>query len=105
MDSKQFIIQNALNRLAYQVDSTALASPEKSLVMQKLHSVDTLFLEHLCGLSQRRLTATNLAYIICFVAGIDTQIVATIFTVTPATVYSGRYRLRACFPADTFLPF
>lgn len=105
MDSKQFIIQNALNRLTYQVDSTSLAPQEKSLVMHKLRGVDTLFLEHLCELSKRRLTATNLAYVMCFVAGLDTQIVATIFTVTPATVYSVRYRLRAYFPQDTILPF
>ena len=105
MESKQFIIQNALNRLAYQVDSTLLAPQEKSLVMQKLRSVDTLFLEHLCGLSRRRLTATNLAYIICFVAGLETQIVATIFTVAPATVYSVRYRLRAYFSKGVILPF
>ena len=67
--------------------------------------VDTLFLERLCEQSQRRLSATNLSYIICFVAGLDTQTIANVFTVAPATVYSVRYRLRAYFPQGTILPF
>ena len=105
MDSQQLIIQNALTKLTYQVDAALLTAQEKSLVMQKFHGVDTRFLEHLCGQAQRRLTATNLAYIICFAAGLETQTIATIFTVTPATVYSVRYRLRACFKQGTILPF
>lgn len=105
MDSKQFIIQNALTRLTCRIDAMSMSSQEKSLVIQSLRSVDTLFLERLCEQSQRRLSATNLSYIICFVAGLDTQTIANVFTVAPATVYSVRYRLRAYFPQGTILPF
>ena len=105
MDNKQLIIKNALTRLACQVDAMPLSLQEKSLVTHRLHSIDPLFLERLCDQSLRRLTGTNLGYIICFVAGLDTQIIASIFAVTPATIYSVRCRLRAYFPKETILPF
>lgn len=105
MDSKKLIIQNALTQLSHRVNSSLLSGTARGAAVERIESVDTQLLVRLCSESTRPLTTTNLLYIICFLAGLDTQTIAVIFGIEIGTVYSVRYRLRAYFPADIFLPF
>lgn len=105
MDSKKLIIRNALTQLNHRVNSSSLSGTAKVSVVERVESIDTQLLLRLCSESTRPLTITNLLYIICFLAGLDTQTIAVVFGIEMGTVYSVRYRLRAYFPADVFLPF
>ena len=105
MDSKQLIIQNAITQLSYQINACALSAQERTAVLERVRCVDTVLLERLCSQSSRTLTTTNLLYIICFLAGLETQVIASIFAIEVATVYSVRYRLRAYFTSSVIQPF
>jgi len=105
MDNKQLIIQNALTQLNHRIKSSSLNQDAKNSVWERVNGVDIQLLERLCSQSSRPLTVINLLYVLCFLAGLDTQTIAAIFTIESGTVYSVRYRLRAYFPADVFLPF
>ena len=105
MDGKQLFIQNAKTQLEHRVQSSALGRDLIHVVQQRIIDVDVTLAAHLCDQSLRSLTTTNLSYILCFLAGLDTQTIATIFMIEPASVYSVRYRLRAYFPKKTILPF
>ena len=104
MDSKQLIIQNAITQLGHQINSCALSARERIAVLERIQCVDTV-LERLCSQSSRPLTKTNLLYILCFLAGLETAVIASIFAIEMATVYSVRYRLRANFDSSVILPF
>lgn len=105
MDGKLLFIQNVKTRLEHRIQSSALGRDVRSIVQQCIVDVDITLVMHLCDQSLRTLTTTNLSYILCFLAGLDTQTIATIFMIEPASVYSVRYRLRAYFPKETILPF
>lgn len=105
MDSKQLIIQNAITQLGHQINSCALSAQERIAVLERIQCVDTVLLERLCSQSSRPLTKTNLLYILCFLAGLETAVIASIFAIEMATVYSVRYRLRANFDSSVILPF
>lgn len=105
MDGKLLFIQNAKTQLEHRVQSSALGRELIYVVQQRIIDVDVTLVAHLCDQSLRSLTTTNLSYILCFLAGLDTQTIATIFMIEPASVYSVRYRLRAYFPKKTILPF
>ena len=105
MDGKLLLIQNAKTQLEYRIQSSLLGKEICKMVKQRVIELDVSLVLHLCNSSLRKLTSTNLSYIICFLAGLDTQTIATIFMIEPASVYSVRYRLRAYFPKETILPF
>ena len=105
MDGKQLFIQNAKTQLEQRIQSSALGKDAISVVQQRIVNVDITLVAYLCECSERTLTATNLSYILCFLAGLDTQTIATVFMIEPASVYSVRYRLRACFPKHVVMPF
>jgi ABC-type proline/glycine betaine transport system permease subunit len=105
MDGKLLFIQNAKTQLEHRIQSSALGGDARSAVHNRVVDVDVTLVAHLCSQSLRSLTTTNLSYILCFLAGLDTQTIATIFMIEPASVYSVRYRLRAYFPKKTILPF
>lgn len=106
MESMQLIIQNAITRLIHQINScVALSEQDRSATIARVQSVDVALLEQLSSHSARPLTVTNLLYIICFLAGLETQLIAVLFAIEVATVYSVRYRLRAYFSSCAILPF
>ena len=105
MDGKLLFIQNAKTQLEQRIQSSTLGKDVIPVVLQRVVNVDVALVAHLCDLSLRTLTATNLSYILCFLAGLDTQTIATIFVIEPASVYSVRYRLRAYFPKHVVMPF
>lgn len=105
MDSKRLMIQNALTQLNHRVKVSSLNEDAKSLVWECVKGIDIQLLERLCSSAYHPLTRTNLLYVICFLAGLNTQTIALVFGIEIGTVYSVRYRLRAYFPADVILPF
>lgn len=106
MESRKLIIQNAITQLSNQISScTSLQEQEKSDALLRVRSVDIALMERLCSQTARPLTVTNLLYIICFLAGLETQLIAVLFAIEVATVYSVRYRLRAYFSSCAILPF
>ncbi len=105
MDGKLLLIGNAKTQLEHRIRLSALSKDMMDLVRQRVLDVDNSLTIHLCEHSLRSLTSTNLAYILCFLAALDTQTIAAIFMIEPASVYSVRYRLRAYFPKGTILPF
>ena len=105
MNGKQLLISNAKTQLEHRIQSSTLGKETMKLVRQHVLDVDNSLVLHLCNTSLRTLTSTNLAYILCFLAALDTHTIAAIFMIEPASVYSVRYRLRAYFPKDILLPF
>jgi hypothetical protein len=105
MQSKVLIIQNALTQLESQIHSSFLSQETKSGVLELVRGVDIELIANLSERASTPLTKGNLLYIICFLAGIDTQVIASIFHVEPATVYTVRYRLRARFSGISVSPF
>ena len=105
MDGKLLFIQNAKTQLEHRIQSSTLGRDVRSVVQERVADVDITLTMHLCNQSLRTLTITNLSYILCFLAGLDTQTIATVFMIEPASVYSVRYRLRAYCPKKTILPF
>ena len=105
MEGKLLFIQNAKTQLEHRIHSSALGKDVRDVVHQRVVNVDVTLVAHLCNQSIRTLTITNLSYILCFLAGLDTRTIATIFMIEPASVYSVRYRLRAYFPKEIILPF
>lgn len=105
MDSQKLIIQNAITQLSHQIVASSLSEAEKTFVLKRIHGIDERLLEQLCSQSSHSLTITNLLYIICFLAGLETQTIASIFAIELATVYSVRYRLRAYFQSSLIQPF
>lgn len=105
MQSKVLIIQNALTQLEGQIHSSSLSADVKSRALTSVRRVDVELILNLCDRASTPLTNANLLYIVCFLAGIDTQVIANVFHVEPATVYTVRYRLRARFNKIGVSPF
>ena len=105
MQSKVLIIQNALTQLEGQIHSSSLSADVKSRALTSVRRVDVELILNLCDRASTPLTNANLLYIVCFLAGIDTQVIASVFHVEPATVYTVRYRLRARFNKIGVSPF
>lgn len=105
MQSKVLIIQNALTQLEGQIHTSSLSADVKSRALTSVRRVDVELILNLCDRASTPLTNANLLYIVCFLAGIDTQVIASVFHVEPATVYTVRYRLRARFNKIGVSPF
>ena len=105
MPNKVLIIQNALTQLEGQIQASSLSAEKKKVVLSRVSEVDLNLIVDLCEHASTPLTKGNVMYIFCFVAGIDTQLIARIFNVEPATIYTVRYRLRARFGAVIVSPF
>lgn len=97
MDSQQLIIQNAITKLEFQIRNSSLSEEVKRISLDQIHSVDITLLTDLSKRATSPLTTNNLSYVLCFLAGIPTKVIATIFNVEAATVLTSRYRLRARF--------
>ncbi len=97
MDSQQLIIQNAITKLEFQIRNSSLSEEVKRISLDQIHSVDVTLLTDLSKRATSPLTTNNLSYVLCFLAGIPTKVIATIFNVEAATVLTSRYRLRARF--------
>ena len=105
MQSKVLIIQNALTQLEGQIHSSSLSADVKNCALTSVRAVDVELILNLYECASAPLTKANLLYIVCFLAGIDTQVIASIFHVEPATVYTVRYRLRSRFNTISVSPF
>ena len=105
MQSKVLIIQNALTQLEGQIHSSSLSADVKNRAMTSVRAVEVELILNLYECASAPLTKANLLYIVCFLAGIDTQVIASIFHVEPATVYTVRYRLRSRFNTISVSPF
>ena len=97
MQSKVLIIRNALTQLESQIQTSSLSAEVKSSTLASVRGVDVELILTLSERATTPLTSANLLYLICFLAGVGTQSIASIFHVEPATVYTVRYRLRARF--------
>ena len=105
MQSKVLIIQNAMTQLESQIHRSSLSIDVKNASLLRIHAVDVMLVVDFCERAVTPLTKGNLLYVICFVAGLDTQVIARIFNVEPATVYTVRYRLRARLGKINMSPF
>ena len=105
MQSKVLIVQNALTQLESQIHQSSLSVAVKNTSLMRIHAVDVMLMVELCEGAVAPLTKGNLLYVICFVADLDTQVIARIFNVEPATVYTVRYRLRARLGKINISPF
>jgi hypothetical protein len=105
MQSKVLIIQNALTQLEGQIHSSSLSADVKNRALTSVRAVDVELILNLYECASAPLTKANLLYIVCFLAGIDTQVIASIFHVEPATIYTVRYRLRSRFNTISVSPF
>ena len=105
MQSKVLIIQNALTQLEGQIHTSSLSTDVKSSTLASVRGVDVELIVNLCERASTPLTKGNLLYVVCFLAAVDTQVIASIFHVEPATVYTVRYRLRARFNTTSMSPF
>jgi hypothetical protein len=105
MQSKVLMIQNALTQLEGQIHSSSLSADVKNRALTSVRAVDVELILNLYECASAPLTKANLLYIVCFLAGIDTQVIASIFHVEPATIYTVRYRLRSRFNTISVSPF
>jgi hypothetical protein len=105
MQSKVLIIQNALTQLEGQIHSSSLSADVKNRALTSVRAVDVELILNLYECASAPLTKANLLYIVCFLAGIDTQVIASIFHVEHATIYTVRYRLRSRFNTISVSPF
>ena len=105
MENKVLIIRNAQTQLEGQIQSAPLSPDEKHAILSSIKEVDVQLIVSLCDLASPPLTKSNLAYIICFLAGIRVKWIALMFNVERATVYTSRFRLRAHFKSMDMSPF
>ena len=105
MENKVLIIQNAMTQLEYQIQTSPLSKDEKNSMLESIKEVDAKLVVSLCEQAQPPLTKANLSYIFCFLAGIRVKLIARVFNVEPATVYTSRFRLRKHFKYAGMPPF
>ena len=105
MEGHLLFIENTLAQLGHRIQLAPITEEQKVCAKQKVGCVDISLLDYLCKHASRQLTSINLSYIICFLATLDTDVIAAIFAIEPATVYSVRYRLRARFEKGAYFPF
>ncbi len=105
MQSKVFIIQHAMSQLEGQIQNSSLSIEMKKKTLARIYEIDINLMVDLCERATSKLTKGNVSYILCFVAGVNTKVIARIFNVEPASVHTSRYRLRARFPLTTVMPF
>lgn len=105
MEGHLLFIKNTIAQLEHRIQSAPITEELKVCAKQKVGCVDLSLLEYLCVHASRQLTSINLSYIICFLANLDTDVIAAVFAIEPATVYSVRYRLRSRFEKGAFFPF
>jgi hypothetical protein len=105
MKGEQLLIQNAITKLEMHIKSSSLPPEVKELSLNQIHSIDISLLSDLSSRATPPLTRNNLSYILCFLAGLSTKVIAAIFNVEPATVHTSRYRLRARFVKTGILTF
>ena len=105
MESKVLIIQHAMSQLYGQILNSSLPAEIKKKTLARVYEIDINLMADLCEHATSKLTKGNVSYILCFVAGIDTKVIARIFNVEPASVHTSRYRLRGRFSLTTVMPF
>ena len=97
MQGEILLIQNAITKLELQIRNSSLSEEVKRMSLDQIHSIDITLLTDLSKRATSPLTTNKLSYVLCFLAGLPTKVIATIFNVEAATVLTSRYRLRARF--------
>ena len=103
MNKHVLIIQHAMTKLEGLIQRSSLSAEMKQLTLESVRSVDANLVVSICESASTPLTRGNVAYLLCFLARIDTKVIASIFLVEPSTVYTARYRLNLRCNADGML--
>ena len=85
--------------LLMQVQSLPDKSPYKSDVLLRLQDVDLLSFHQQIGHIEG-LSVMDKRYLLCFAAGLSAEQVSVLFSISPASVYTVRYRIRKKYMAS-----
>ena len=85
--------------LLMQVQSLPDKSPYKSDVLLRLQDVDLLSFHQQIGYIEG-LSVMDKRYLLCFAAGLSAEQVSVLFSISPASVYTVRYRIRKKYMAS-----
>jgi hypothetical protein len=100
MENNVLIIHHAMRKLETLIQRSSLSVEIKEQTLESIRSVDVNLVVSICESASSPLTRGNVAYLLCFLARIDTKVIASIFLVEPSTVYTSRYRLNRRCNAD-----
>lgn len=70
-----------------------------------LNGLDTDEIDKLFSSAVSKLTSLDMKYILCFMAGMETEHIAELFSISIDSVYSVRHRIRKKFAKNSSIPF
>ena len=85
--------------------SRLLKEKDKDGYLARLNGLEVEQMDRLFASATGKLTSLDTKYILCFMAGMDTEHVAELFGISIDSVYSVRHRVRRKFDKNASLPF
>ena len=82
-----------------------LMEKDKEGYLVRLNGLEAEQMDRLFASATGKLTSLDTKYILCFMAGMDTEHVAELFGISIDSVYSVRHRVRRKFDKNASLPF
>lgn len=87
------------------VDSSRIDAARRKEYIERIERIDAAGVDDICASAVAAITSMDRKYMICFMAGIATADIASLFNIEPETVYIVRHRLKKKFQKGVNLPF
>jgi len=87
------------------VDSSRIDAARRKEYIERIDRIDAAGVDDICATAVAAITSMDRKYMICFMAGIATADIASLFNIEPETVYIVRHRLKKKFQKGVNLPF
>ena len=99
------MINAIISSLNLKIIHSHLEDDEKKRISTLLSEIPHEVLQELYDAAPKKLSATTMMYICCFIAGVNAASIADIFGIERSSVYRTKHRIREMFPKDKILPF
>lgn len=99
------MINAIISSLKLKIAHSPLEDGEKKRISAILDEIPHEVLQELYDAAPRKLSATMMMYICCFIAGLDAASIAEIFGIERSSAYRTKHRIRKMFPKNKILPF
>ncbi len=99
------MINAIVSSLKLKISHSPLEDGEKKRISILVEEVPHKVLQELYDTAPRKLSATTMMYICCFIAGVDAASIAAIFRIELSSAYRTKHRIRKLFPEEKIIPF
>lgn len=99
------VTRTVIDNMRMLVSSSRIDPERRKEYADRIERIDAAGVDSMCASAVAAITSMDRKYMICFMAGIATADIASLFNIEPETVYIVRHRLKKKFPRGINLPF